>query len=451
MITLENIEGEAAILGAMFFNNQLIDHVADILTPLDFYEPLHTRIYEAILRQASMGKHASPITIKSYFEGDEGLKAVGGWSYLANLSANENGALAPLDLARYLRDLSDRRQMHEGLSMAASACLDMDATPAEIVGHADAALAGRSQDSVKSISIGNCFDTLVNGFGQPVSGVMCQTIPTLDNLLGHMRPKQLIIGAGRPGMGKTALALSYALGAAETGHGVLFVSLEMSSGELVTRAASCASFNGESGVPYGFIRDDSLTDGQRRRIAEIGHGMKSIPLSIVDTAGLTVGRLAMLVRRQARKMAANGTKLELVIVDYLQLLHADRRNLGRYEAISEVSQALKEIAKLNDVAVFALAQLSRSVEGRPDKRPQLSDLKDSGQIEQDADAVLFLLRPEYYLMQAEPERLSPDRLGWETAMDEAKGKIELILAKRRNGETGSAFAQFHGAYQAVMG
>lgn len=451
MSAIENIEAEAALIGAMFCDNSMIDRIADILEPSDFYEPLHSRIYEAIVRQASLGKAASPITLKAYFENDEGMKQVGGVGYLARLSSSDAGYFVTVDIARQIRDLSDRRHMQAGLSVAAQACADLDVAPSEIIGHADAAMAGRAQDSVKSLSIGQCFDNLVNGFGQSVQGVVCQQIPSMDTLLGSMRPKQLVIGAGRPGMGKTALALSYALGAAEAGHGVLFVSLEMSSAELVARAAAIASFDGERGVPYSFIRDDDLTDGQRRRVAEIGGRMKCLPFEVVDTAGLTVGRLGMLIRRHARKMAAQGHKLELVIIDYLQLLHPDRKGGSRYEAVSEISQTLKELAKLNDLCVFALAQLSRSVESREDKRPQLSDLRDSGQIEQDADAVLFLLRQEYYLRQSEPLPGDIKRLKWESDMALAKGKIELILAKRRNGVTGSAFAEFHGAYQAVKG
>ena len=169
----------------------------------------------------------------------------------------------------------------------------------------------------------------------------------------------------------------------------------------------------------------------------------------MDVGSLNIGRLNMLVRRHARAMAAKGFSLDLVIVDYLQLLSPDHKGRSNYEAVSEVSRGLKALAKDNELAVFALAQLSRTVETRPDKRPQLSDLRDSGQIEQDADAVLFLLRKEYYLRQEEPDPLSPKRVDWENHLDAVKGQIEFILAKRRNGTTGTAIGQFHGAYQAV--
>ena len=252
-------------------------------------------------------------------------------------------------------------------------------------------------------------------------------------------------------MGKTALALSYAIGAAQQGHGVLFVSLEMSSTELAARMVADLCFNGNDGVPYNAIRDGVLNDWQADKVCKARDTMHRLPFHVVDAGQLTVGRLNTLIRRHARKMAARGHKLELVIVDYLQLLSSDARGRSNYETVSEVSRGLKAAAKDHGVAVFALAQLSREVEKRPDKRPQLSDLRDSGQIEQDADAVLFLLRPEYYHWQAEPEKDTSAWDKWEAELREMLGAIEFILAKRRNGVTGATFGSFYGTYQAVRG
>lgn len=450
-MTIANVEAEAALLGALLIENSLIDAMADRLEAADFYEPAHARIFEAALRQTSLGKAANAVSIRPLLENDPALSAVGGIVYVARLSADPQGLLAPFDLAEQVKELSLRRRMQAGLMTAAKACEDYEATTAEIVSHADAALIGPEGKGLEVVSLGECFNRLIDNFGKKVSGVTCQDIPELDRLLGPMKPKQLIIGAGRPGMGKTAMALSYALGAAQAGHGVLYVSLEMSAEELVVRAASALSFNGENGIPYSFIRDDELTHGQQKRLAELCSQVQALPLEIVDAAGLTVSRLNMLVRRYARRMAARGEKLELVIVDYLQLLSPDSKGRSAYEAVSEISRGMKSMAKEHGVAVFALAQLSRAVENRPDRRPQLSDLRDSGQIEQDADAVLFLVRQEYYLRLAEPAENHPDRAGWQAKLDEVKGLIEFIVAKRRNGETGSDFGQFHGAYQAVRG
>ena len=447
---LANTEAEAWLLGALMRLNPAIDAVADIVTEADFSEQLFGRIYAAIVREASLGKAANPVTLKGYFENDPALGELGGIGFLARLTG-EVIPMKPQDIARQLLDLSTRRRMRDGLTDAATACADLSVTPSEIVNLADAGLSVSAKDDIHQPDGVACFDELINGFGEARTGVECCVIPELDRLLGPMRPKQLVIGAGRPGMGKTALALSYALGAAQAGHGVLFVSLEMSSHELAGRMAADMCFDGREGIPFSNIRDGKLSDNQKREICRARGMMEDMPFQVVDAGNLSIGRLNMLVRRHARRMAAKGHKLELIVVDYLQLLSPDTKGRSNYEAVSEVSRGLKALAKDHGVAVFALAQLSREVEKRPDKRPQLSDLRDSGQIEQDADAVLFLLRDEYYLRQEEPEKNDPKHAEWETDLAMVQGKIEFIVAKRRNGVTGKDMGSFHGAYQAVRG
>ena len=281
-------------------------------------------------------------------------------------------------------------------------------------------------------------------------GVMCKIIPPMDDLLGGARRKQMIVLAARPGMGKTAVALSYSLGAAQNGHGVLYVSLEMSGAELGARMAADLCFDGHGGVYYGDLVNQSLKDRDRHRIGNARKMLADMPFEVVDASSLSVHRLNTMVRRYVRRFAAKGESLDLVVVDYLQLLSATKGK-SAYETVSEISRALKAIAKEHDVAVLALAQLSREVEKRPGCRPQLSDLRDSGQIEQDADTVMFLLRNEYYLQREKKEMTDPDYGKWEALMQEHAGKIEFICAKRRNGETGKGIGAFHGAYQAVRG
>lgn len=448
MGALSNIEAEAALLGAILSESSLLDRVADIVSPEDFSEPLHQRIFATTYSLAAQGKRVTPVTLKPYFENDDGLKSVGGLAYLARLSSMDEGLLAPFDIAQQVRDLSRRRSMQAGLQAACDACGDLEATMAEIVEYADGAIADPTASTINQPTGGEAFDSLIRSFGEPVNGVQ-GGIEALDGLLGPMRPKQLVIGAGRPGMGKTAFALSYALGVALAGHGVLFVSLEMSAPELAARMAADMCFDGQEGVPFNAIRDGNPNDWQLKRLHAAASQMQAIPFQIIDAGSLTTGRLNMLVRRHARRMQARGHELKLVVVDYLQLLSTDGRQRSNYETVSEVSRSLKALAKDNNVAVLALAQLSREVEKRPDKRPQLSDLRDSGQIEQDADAVMFLLRPEYYLRQAEPDPMSPERGQWQLDLEACQGAIEFIVAKRRNGVTGSTFGRFHGAYQAV--
>lgn len=446
-----NVEAEAALLGGLMINRDTIDFVADRLSPDDFHEPVHARIFEVIVRQHALGKSVTPVAIKGYFPEDPGLTALGGTAYLAQLTGNPMAALGARDFCAQVRDLADRRNIFLGLNSAVAACNDLDVSVGEIISMADGALATRGKDAIHQPSGGECLDELLAGYDQHDEGVRCHTIPELDNVLGPLKPKQLIIGAGRPGMGKSAMALSYSVGAARAGHGVLFVSLEMSSTELGSRIAADLCFEGESPVPFQAIQSGRLSMDQRRRIMEARDYMHTLPFRVVDAGGLTIGRLNMLVRRYARRMAAEWQKLELVVVDYLQLLSPDQRGRSNYEAVSEVSRGLKALAKDHGVAVLALAQLSREVEKRPDKRPQLADLRDSGQIEQDADAVLFLLREEYYLRKDEPAEGSPKRMEWEDALHAVQGEIEFIVAKRRNGVEGRATGRFYGAYQAVRG
>jgi replicative DNA helicase len=446
---LINLEAEQELLGSLMNRNEDIDRVADVVSSEDFAEPVHALIYSAIVRQASLGKAANPVTIKGFFENNEAIELLGGVGYLARLTGNAYG-LVTLDTAKVIADLAVRRDMRAGLATAGAACADLEATLGEIVSHADAALNVTGKEQIHQPTGGECLDELIASFSDRTDGVR-SGLTSLDELLGPMRPKQLIIGAGRPGMGKTALALSYALGAARNGHGVLFVSLEMASKELAARMAADLCFDTDTQVPFAAIRDGRLSGEHYRKVGEARDYMHSLPFQVVDAGNLTVGRLNTLIRRHARRMAAKGNKLELVIVDYLQLLSPDTRGRSNYEAVSEVSRSMKALAKDHGVAVFALAQLSREVEKRQGNRPQLSDLRDSGQIEQDADAVLFLVRLEYYLRQDEPDPMADDRAEWEQALNKVAGQIEFILAKRRNGVTGTAIGRFYGAYQAVRG
>lgn len=443
---LANTEIEADLLGALMRENELVDQVADHLTADDFASPLHGRIYAAIVNEVSVGKSANPATLKSYFETDRDMQREGGIVYLASMT----GAFIGMNIwesAQALADLSQRRKMRDGLRLASGYCDSLSTPITDIIATADAAVATKADDGVSQLSGAECFEDLVRSFDEPNLGVTCSQIPALDELHGPMRPGQLVLLAARPGMGKTAVALSYSIGAAWNGHGVLFVSLEMRSTELAGRMAADMCF--EDKVPYSAIRDRKLNDFQRRAVQKAGVQMARLPFNVADAGTLTIGRLSTIVRRNARRMAAEGFPLELVVVDYLQLLHANQRGRGRYEEVSEVSQALKAMAKDQGVAVLALAQLSREVEKRPDKRPQLSDLRDSGQLEQDADSVIFLMRSEYYLRQEEPDPMDPKRFEWDQAMQQVQGQIEFILAKCRNGVTGNSVGQFHGAYQAV--
>jgi len=446
---VRNVEAEAAVIGAMLADNTLIDRFADGLVAIDFYEQLHGRLFEAIVREHSLGKNVSPVTLKPYFHEDPALQELGGMGYLVTLT-NILAAGAALSLIAQIKDMARRRALVDALHDAADMAGDMNRSREEVVAAVDAAITPEegADGGIVQISAHDAFWEMVEESNNHASGVTAPAIPSFNEAMGPARPHHLCILAGRPGMGKTCAAMSYALSAAENGHGVLFVSLEMSRNELMQRAASDMIFDGQYGVPYEAIRDNNLTDNARRRLHDCGSRLRDMPFHIVDAGSLTIGRLNMIVRRYKRRMEAKGTPLELVVVDYLQLVRPDGRTNGPVEAVSEVSRGLKAIAKTHDVAVMALAQLNRGVEQREDKRPKLSDLRDSGQIEQDADAVVFLYRDEYYLRLA---GAGSDMEKHERALDACRGKIEFICAKRRNGETRTTEGYFHGAFQAVRG
>lgn len=449
---IANIEAESVVLGAMLIDSKMIDRVADILTPDDFYEPLIGRMFEATRDNYFAGKACSAVALNGLFKDDEAYKLVGGPAFMANLTASSAALIGATDLAKQIADLARRRRVVEGLDQASALAADQSIPLSETIEAADTALSAATvhSDGVEHVTGAGCVDAMLAQLDSKDRGVTCKIIPPMDDLLGGARRKQMIILAARPGMGKTAVALSYSIGAAMNGHGVLYVSLEMSKAELGARMAADVCFDGERGVPYGKIVDQSVRGDDIRKLVQARDIIKDLPIHVADASTLSVHRLNVMVRRYARRFAAKGERLDLVVVDYLQLLSGDKGK-SAYETVSQISRALKAIAKEHDVAVLALAQLSREVEKRTDRRPQLSDLRDSGQIEQDADTVLFLLRNEYYLSKEEPEPYTADHMKWEQLMADHKNKIEFICAKRRNGETGKGTGAFHGAYQAVRG
>lgn len=450
---LTNAEAEAAIIGVMMQDRRWIEPLVDKMRPEDFSINVLGRIFATIASEASLGRYMTPVTLKSHYQDDEGLKQLGGIPFLAKLTGDSSSmAMDVLGVADVLIDLAKRREINEGLLEAAQSCHDLSRTTAEIISQVDSAISTRADSAIVESDSAETMQAFFLQMEDGDVGVTCERIPSLDEILGKLKPKSLNILAGRPGMGKSAVVSSYALGAAEAGHGVLFVSLEMSREELAGRQLADWGFDDErSRILYSNIESGELNGWQRAKLLELSGEIAKLPLTIIDAGSLTVGRLDMLVRRHKRRMAAKGVSLDLVIVDYLQLLHADRKGLGAYEATTEVSKRLKGIAKDHAVSVMALAQLNRSVEQRPDKRPMLADLRDSGQIEQDADSITFLLREEYYLRQSEPQDDPEKHARWEADIERVRGVIEFIVAKKRKGQTGSRFGRFFGPYQAVRG
>lgn len=450
---LEYADAEYSLVAGLTYENRRIDAVADILSPEDFTNPFIGHVYGLILSEYSQGRAANVMTLRPLLMDLPEFEEAGGMKFLAGFALSESLSTPPIETAKMLARVAKRRRLMKGLADSVNLGAVETTSFEEIVDAADNAIVAASQGAASAAEFTgeDCVYRLMQTFSQPSHGVKCGVIPSVDKLIGPLRPQQFVVLAARPGMGKTAMALSFALGAAQMDHGVLFVSLEMGGIELGARMAADLSFTGTSGIPLDDILADNPNDKTVRAVGQAMNMLADMPLTILDTGKLTCGRLNMIVRRHKRRMAAKGQKLELVVVDYLQLLSPDTPRRSNYEAVSEISMALKAIAKEHEVAVLGLAQLSRDVEKRTDRRPQLSDLRDSGQIEQDADTVLFLLRDEYYLRKSEPSQDDPNRSEWERLLAQAQNKIEFICAKRRNGREGVAQGEFYTRYQAVRG
>jgi replicative DNA helicase len=451
---LTNTDSEFALLSAILYESKRVETVVDTLREEHFSEPFFGRVYGVVAREFSKGNPLNPLTLRPFIEADESYQMHGAMQFIANLTNSNSLLVNTKATAAQIKELARRRELIAGMREALHMAGDVNETIESVVDAAEAAIvdAADKSDTIRQPSAAQAMSSLLKAAESPKRSIRSTIIPSMDDLLGGMRPKQLIIGGGRPGMGKTAAALSYSLGAAQAGHGVLYVSLEMGAEELAARMAADLAFNGNTGVLYADINSDNPTRRALQAMYDAQKMLEDMPFHIIDAGGLTLAQLELRVRRFKRRFAAKGVTLDLVVVDYLQLLRTDDKRQSAYEAVSEISRRLKGIAKDYDVAVFALAQLSRGVESRSDKRPQLSDLRDSGQIEQDADAVLFFYRHAYYLRQALPSNENdPMYAATMAEIENVEDAIEFVCAKRRNGVTGASVGEFHGKYQAVRG
>lgn len=455
-----NIDAEQALLGAILYDNEVYNRMGDFLRAEQFYDPVHQRIFEALSTLIQRGQLADAVVLKNRFEKDEGLAEIGGVEYLSFLLQNApSGAAAPA-YARLIFDLAIRRELirvgNEITSIAENPEVEADATEQIEIAERklfDLAETGGSQggfDSfetavIQSINMARAAYERDGGLSGLSTGLI-----DLDRQLGGLHESDLIILAGRPSMGKSALAANIAfhvareykaepdelgnMKAVEGGVVALF-SLEMSSEQLATRLLA-----EHSGVPSNKIRRGEISPDQFDAVRDSAQELQSIPLFIDDTGGLSIGALVARCRRLKRTHGLN-----LIVVDYLQLLSGGsmmKSNDNRVQEISAITMGLKALAKELDVPVIALAQLSRQVEQRDDKRPQLSDLRESGSIEQDADVVMFVFREEYYLSRQEPREGTEEHAKWQEEMEELHGKAEVIIGKQRHGPIGTVKLSF---------
>lgn len=446
-------EVEQALLGALLLNNQASERIEVNLTSEHFLVPVHGRIFSAIQTLMEKGQIANPLTLKPVFDGDEALDEVGGAGYLAGLVAAAPSIIAVPDYAKTVADNFMRRELAEiGDTIAYEAVNpQIGVDPSAQIEDAekmlfDLAEAGSQDKGFETISEASAraIKTINDAFkgGDGLTGVRSHLID-LDNMMGGFQNSDLIILAARPAMGKTALATNIAISAAsdkEDPKAVCLFSLEMASDQLANRVIADIA-----GVPSDLLRRGKVSAKQVEEAVRASQTLKDVPLMIDDTPALSVSAIRTRARRLKRRSG-----LSLVIVDYLQLMKASGRTENRVQEVTQISQGLKAMAKELNVPVIALSQLSRAVEQRDDKRPLLSDLRESGSIEQDADVVMFLYREEYYLSKAAPEPRSgenkvafSERLErWERSISEKAGIAELIIAKQRHGPTGVVNLRF---------
>lgn len=459
-----NLEAEAAFLGAVLIDNRLLEELAVPLRPEHFFEPLHARIFERVLTLLDKQMVVTPVTLKPYFETDPAMAELGGTQYLARLTADGQGLLAPRELAQQIYDLALLRELVSVGRDLVEHALDTseEVEPMRQIEQAEAALfrvaegaAGSSEAESFRGATGKALEmieTAINSGGH-VSG-KTTGFASLNDKCGGLHNSDLIILAGRPGMGKTSLATNIAFNCADrllrdrrdgidksVGAAVAFFSLEMSSDQLATRVLA-----EQAGIPSEALRMGKISREDFQQLSYASQRLAELPLFIDDTPALTISALRTRARRLKRKH-----DIGLIVVDYLQLMQGSQRNQdNRVNEISEISRGLKTLAKELNVPVIALSQLSRAVEQREDKRPMLSDLRESGSIEQDADMVWFVFREDYYVAAREPKVPHGDddvkaheaHAAWQAEMERVYGLAEVIIAKQRHGATGKVRLRF---------
>ncbi|HKX77982.1 MAG TPA: replicative DNA helicase [Novosphingobium sp.] len=461
-----NIEAEAAFLGAVLIDNRVIEELPAQIAPKHFFEPVHGRIYERILQLLDRKAVVTPVTLRPYFESDEALKELGGAGYLARLTADGQGLLAPRELAEQIYDLALLRELISVGRNLVEGAMDTSESvePLQQIEQAEAALysvaeGAGSQTEAQSFGVATrtaiaAIERAFNSGGH-IAG-KTTGLTSINEKVGGLHDSDLIILAGRPGMGKTSLATNIAYNAADrllrdmadgiapensVGAATAFFSLEMSADQLATRILAEQSKISSEALRMGKI---SREDFQQLSFAS--QRLSELPLYIDDTPALTIAALRARARRLKRRH-----NIGLIVVDYLQLLQGSGRgNDNRVNEISEISRGLKTLAKELQLPVIALSQLSRAVEQRDDKRPMLSDLRESGSIEQDADMVWFVFREDYYVAAKEPKRPNEGddaktheaHATWASEMERVYGLAELIIAKQRHGATGKVRLKF---------
>ena len=450
-----SVEAEQQVLGGLMMTNCEGPGYAAILKHGGadlFHDPVHRRIFEACHRKTTQGFLVSPVTVNDAMRDDAGLAELGGGKYLVRLAgALIGGGRGAEQYAAMLADLKRKRDLLAIMSEA-QAAIAQGADGADIIaGRIEAALMGQASvgpDQPVSLqrAISAAVDMMSAAYSGAEDGAVRTGLPALDAIVPGLYPGELILLGGRPSMGKSAVASCIATRAAKAGKGVCIASLEMTPESMAMRIMSEATADFGAGVSYSDMRRGSMTEDQFRGVIEVAQrDLTDLPIQFLPPSYRDFGAVFAGVKQAKRRMGGN---LGLVIVDYLQLMKADSRS--RYEEITNISIALKGMALQLGVPVLGLSQLSRQVESRDDKRPQLSDLRESGQLEQDADTVMFCYRDEYYLERDQPDAEDAELWQqWDDARQRAKNRLEVIVAKQRQGSIGTAHMMFNPALNTI--
>ncbi len=449
-----NIEAEQAVIASILVSNDIYDEVSPILDAQKFFDPIHLKLYETIEKLISKGLLANPITLKNYFENNKGLDELGGQEYLIKITKFSTSAKQAIDYANIVQEMHVRRELikiSQSILDDAHTNSDVSTTGEEIIQSAEKSLFDLAERGHFNQSFMKFESALKQTIEMAKSAYQNEEglvgVPTgltdLDSKLGGLHKQDLVIIAGRPSMGKTALATNIAFHAAKniakkgSKSTVAFFSLEMSSEQLSTRILS-----EQSRIRSNDIRRGKVSEKEFEQFIETSKNIFELPLYIDETPAITIAAISNRSRRIKRLYG-----LDLIIVDYIQLMRSDKKTeFNRVQEISDITQGLKALAKELDVPVLALSQLSRQVEQRDDKKPQLADLRESGSIEQDADVVMFVFREAYYLERKEPTLGSIEHAEWQQKMDEISSLAEIMISKQRHGPTGNVKVEFEAMY-----
>lgn len=446
---LFNAECEQQVLGSLLLDASRLSKLGHV-KPEVFHDGAHRALFVEIKRRYHKDQMVNPVALKLWADSQDELKDLGGARYLARLAGASISSEQIEHYTEILEDLRAKRGLSDAIKAAETDLLSDSENAATIAGRLEAALADKAAvQGTGPVSMVKAVTTALDQInavykGDEVPGAM-SGIYSLDNMLGKMRPGDMILLGGRPSMGKTGVALSMALNAARAGQGVCIASLEMTPESMAQRAIAEATANHRSGVPYSEMMRD-LTEEQMRTVVDAGMEVAKLPIQFLPPQYRDVGALYAGAKRAKALLGGN---LGLLVVDYLQLLQAEGRS--RIEQITQISIALKSLAMQLEVPVLALSQLSRAVESRDNKRPVLSDLRESGQLEQDADSVLFCYRDEYYLEREEPEPKDGAEVydAWADALSRSRNRLEIIIAKQRQGAIGTAHVRFNPALNLI--